>query len=198
MTRGVARAATAQPISFLPPEAAATLHLVRENLRLLADLSARYEAGRLAAPDDAGTAERVFRDPAEVAAYLGPELAPLAQEQLRALLLTTRHTLLGCVLVAQGTVDGAPCRLADAFREAVRAGAAAVLFVHNHPGGDPAPSPEDVRFTAAAARVGALLGVRVVDHVVVGRDRGDGGRLRYASLRALGPVSYTHLTLPTN
>jgi hypothetical protein len=181
-----------QPISFLAPEAAATLHLVRENLRLLAALTRRHEVGRLEAPEATApprpAPERwVVRAAADVAAYLGPELADLAQEQLRALLLTTQHTLIECVLVAQGSVDGAPCRLADAFREAVRAGAAAVLFVHNHPSGDAEPSPDDVRFTADAARAGALLGIRVIDHVVIGR--GPGGPdepVRYASLRELG------------
>jgi hypothetical protein len=188
-------------VSFLAPDAAATLHLVRENLRLLAALSRRHEVGRLE-PSDAPVAadpprpapERwVVRAPADVAAYLGPELADLAQEQLRALLLTTQHTLIECVLVAQGSIDGAPCRLADAFREAVRAGAAAVLFVHNHPSGDAEPSPDDVRFTADAARAGALLGIEVLDHVVIGRgpgapgDHGGAGDpVQYASLRKLG------------
>jgi hypothetical protein len=191
-----------KPISFLAPEAAVTLHLVRENLRLLAALSRRHEVGRLDAPDapqasppPRASPERwVVRAPADVAAYLGPELADLAQEQLRALLLTTQHTLLECVLVAQGTVDGAPCRLADAFRQAVRAGATAVIFAHNHPSGDPAPSPDDVRFTADAARAGALLGIEVLDHVVIGRGPGPGAagaggpgdQVRYASLRELG------------
>jgi hypothetical protein len=190
------------PVSFLAPEAAATLHLVRENLRLLAALCRRHEVGRLDAPDapqasppPRASPERwVVRAPAAVAAYLGPELADLAQEQLRALLLTTQHTLLECVLVAQGTVDGAPCRLADAFRQAVRAGAAAVIFAHNHPSGDPEPSPDDVRFTADAARAGALLGIEVLDHVVIGRGPGPGAagaggpgdQVRYASLRELG------------
>jgi hypothetical protein len=189
-----------RPISFLAPEAAATLHLVRENLRLLADLSRRYEVGRLERPDPpdappdspaAAPTGRAFRSAREVAAYLAPELADLAQEQLRALLLTAKYTLLGCVLVAQGTVDGAPCRLADAFRAAVRVGAAAVIFAHNHPSGDPSPSPDDVRFTADAARAGALLGIEVLDHVVIGGGDGSGdgpgGPVRHASLRELGP-----------
>jgi DNA repair protein RadC len=175
------------PIRFPPPDAA-VLHLVRENLRLLADLTARYEAGRLDAPrhPPAGSpAALAFRSPRQVADYLAPEMAGLPQEQLRALLLTTKHTLLGCVLVAQGTIDGAPCRLADAFREAVRANAAAVLFAHNHPSGDPAPSPQDVSFTADAGRAGALLGIRVLDHVVIGGGPVV-GPIRFASLRELG------------
>lgn len=176
------------PISFLPPEAAATLHLVRENLRLLADLTARYEAGHLDAPrhPPAGSPDALaFGNPRQVALYLGPELAGLAQEQLRALLLTTKNTLLGCVLVAQGTIDGAPCRLADAFREAVRANAAAVIFAHNHPSGDPAPSPVDVTFTADAGKAGALLGIQMLDHVVIGGGPPT-GPVRFASLREMG------------
>jgi hypothetical protein len=178
-----------------PPDAAATLHLVRENLRLLTALSRRYEVSRLdwppapaPVPDAlAGTpAGRAFRSAREVAAYLGPELAYLAQEQLRALLLTSRHTLIACALVAQGTVDATACRVADGLREAVRAGAAAVVFAHNHPSGDPSPSAGDVRFTDDAARAGALLGIDVVDHVVIGRGPGPGDPVLYASLRQLG------------
>jgi hypothetical protein len=60
-----------------------------------------------------------------------------------------------------------------------------VFFVHNHPGGDPTPSAEDVRFTADAARAGALLGIEVVDHVVLARGRVAGRPARAASLRVL-------------
>jgi DNA repair protein RadC len=165
----------ARQISLLPPDAAAVLHLVRENLRLLAELVSRYEIGSLAAPDQAG----IVRSPDDVAAYLGSELADLAQEQLRVVLLDSKNRVLGIQLVYQGGINATVIRLADCFREAVARGAAAVVFVHNHPSGDPTPSPEDVRLTCEAGRVGELLGIELLDHLVIARQG-------HASLRERG------------
>ena len=119
----------ARQISLLPPEAATLLHLVRENLRLVAELVNRYELGQLEAPAD----QRAMRCPADVAAYLGAELSDLAQEQLRVVLLDTKNRILGTQLVYQGGINATAIRLADCFREAVARGAAAVIFAHNHP-----------------------------------------------------------------
>jgi DNA repair protein RadC len=161
----VTRSADARQLSLLPPDAAALLHLVRENLRLLAELVARYEVGRLEAPVD----QRSVRCPADVAAYLGAELADLAQEQLRVVLLDTKNHVLGTQLVYQGGINATAIRLADCFREAVARGAAAVIFAHNHPSGDPTPSPEDIRLTREAGRAAELLGIELLDHVVIAR-----------------------------
>lgn len=165
-------------ISLLPPDVATLLHLVRENLKLLADLSGRYEVSGLAA-----TVDRVsVRNPADVAAYLGAELSGLAQEQLRVVLLDSGNRVIATSLVYQGGLNSTVIRLGDCFREAVARGAAAVVLVHNHPSGDPTPSTEDVRLTADAARAGDLLGVELVDHVVI-------GRLEHVSLREQGLYS---------
>ena len=150
-------------ISLLPPDAASILHLVRENLRLLAELVSRYEVGRL----DVQLETRKVKKPEDVAEYLGAELADLAQEQLRVVLLDTKNQVMGVSLVYQGGLNAAVVRIADCFREAVRAGATAVILVHNHPSGDPSPSPDDVRLTAEVARAGELLGIEVLDHLVV-------------------------------
>ena len=152
-------------LSLLPPEAATLLHLVRENLRLLADLSGRYEISGLTTTTDGPT----IRNPADVAAYLGTELADLAQEQLRVVLLDSGNQVIATSLVYQGGLNSTVIRLSDCFREAVAHGAAAVVLVHNHPSGDPTPSPEDIGLTADAARAGDLLGVDLLDHVVIGR-----------------------------
>src|SRR5947209_11352148 len=105
------------------------IDLVRQNLHLLAELVQRYEAGS----QEITTAGRVVRTPADVAAYLGPEMAHLAQEQLRVVLLDTKNRVLGASLVYQGGLNSIVIRLADCFREAVRRNAAAILLVHNHP-----------------------------------------------------------------
>ena len=155
----------ARQVSLLPPEAATLLHLVRENLRLLGELARRYEVDGFAPAPDGPT----VRKPADLADYLGPELSGLAQEQLRAVLLDTGNRVLATCLVYQGGLNATVVRLADCYREAVARGAAAVILVHNHPSGDPTPSPEDVRLTAEAARAGELLGVELLDHLVIGR-----------------------------
>jgi len=172
----VSRPPRSQPALPLLPDTTDLLDLVRQNLRLLTDLAAHYEVARLGPPADA----RVIARPLDVAEYLAPELADLAQEQLRVVLLDTKHRVVGCELVYQGGINCCNIRLADCFRGAVRAGAAALILVHNHPTGDPTPSPEDVTVTADAARAGTLLGVDVLDHVIVGQQG------RHVSLRERG------------
>ena len=141
------------------------VHLVRENLRLLAELSTRYEVGDVAVT----RREKTLDSPDSVAAYLKVEMANLEQEQLRVVMLDTRNHLLGVNLVYQGGINQAVVSLADVFREPVRAGASAIILAHNHPSGDSTPSPEDVRLTAQAGEVGALLEIEVLDHLVIGR-----------------------------
>jgi DNA repair protein RadC len=139
---------------------------VRENLRLLTELASRYEIDLQGRPAESA----IVRGPADVAAYLGPELASLAQEQLRVVLLDVRNHVLATPLIYQGGLNATVIRLADCFRDAIRHGAAALILVHNHPSGDPTPSPEDVRLTVEAGKAGDLLGIDVLDHIVVGRD----------------------------
>jgi len=74
-------------------------------------------------------------------------------------------------MVYQGNVSTAVARMAELFREAVVANAPAVILVHNHPSGDPDPSPEDVRLTRDAAQAARLLSIDLLDHVIVGRGR---------------------------
>ena len=157
------RRGDAAQVTFLSPDSATLLHLVRENLRLLAELAATSEVALLDATKDG----RPIRSPADIAAYLGPELGDLAQEQLRVVCLDTKNRVLATALVYQGGLNATVIRLADCFREAVRLGAAAIVLVHNHPSGDPTPSPEDIHLTAEAGRVGDLLGIDVLDHIVI-------------------------------
>jgi DNA repair protein RadC len=75
-------------------------------------------------------------------------------------------------------------RIAELFKEAIRQNAAAIALVHNHPSGDPTPSPQDVELTREAVRAGSLLDLEVLDHVVVGR--GSSERDSYVSLKERG------------
>ncbi len=154
---------------------AALVRTLRENGRLLAMLARWSEADRLTPPAHGGT----FHQPADIAAYLGPEMADLPQEQLRVVLLDRRGRLIDTPLVYQGGQSETAIRLADCFREAVRRSAAAIVMVHNHPSGDPSASPDDVQMTHDAGRAGLLLGISVLDQVILARDG-------FVSLRAEG------------
>jgi DNA repair protein RadC len=161
-----------------PPQRRALPGLVRtlrENGRLLAALARRCEIDRLAPSPASAT----FREPADIAAYLGPEMVNLPQEQLRVVLLDRRGRLIDTPLIYQGGQTETAVRLADCFRDAVRANAAAMVLVHNHPSSDSTPSADDVQLTHDAGKAGFLLGITVLDHVILCREG-------TSSLRALG------------
>jgi DNA repair protein RadC len=119
------------------------------------------------------------RSPADVMALVGGEMALLDQEQLRVILVNTRNQVMGVAEVYRGNVSGALVRVSELFREAIRQNAPCVLLVHNHPSGDPSPSPDDVALTKQTIAGGELLQIEVLDHIIIG-DR------RYASLKELG------------
>ncbi len=133
-----------------------------------AQVKAALELGRrllLLAPEQ----RRQIHTPEDVASLLRLEMGHLDQEQIRVLLLDTRHRLIRQVLVYQGNVSGAQVRIGELFREAIRENCPAVLVVHNHPSGDPTPSPEDVAITREIVEAGRLLSIEVLDHLVVAR-----------------------------
>lgn len=103
----------------------------------------------------------------------------LEREELRVALLDARNAVLAVPVVYQGNVSSALVRVGELFRDAVRRHAAGVIVVHNHPSGDPAPSPDDLHLTAEAVAAGRILDVAVLDHLILGhgtwvslRDRG--------------------------
>lgn len=127
-----------------------------------------------------GPEERpVIRSPRDVSNLLGPDMAFLAQESLRVLLLNIRNQVLAMPEVYRGNVSSAVVRTAEVFRAAVREGCPQVIVVHNHPSGDPTPSSDDVRVTEQLVKAGRLLDIDVLDHVVVAQ----GG---YVSLKDRG------------
>lgn len=135
-----------------------------------AEVRAALELGiRLAAarPDE----RPIITTSADVANLLMTEMALLEQESLRTLLLSTRNAVMATHEVVRGSVNAAQVRVAEVLREAVRQNAAAIIVVHNHPSGDPAPSADDVAVTREIVAAGRLLGVDVLDHVVLGHGR---------------------------
>ena len=108
--------------------------------------------------------------PRDVAERLILPLAGLEREELLVLMLNTKNMVLGQTTVYHGNVSSSLVRTGELFTEAVRRGAPRVILAHNHPSGDPTPSPDDLALTATAIAAGRLLDINVLDHIVVGRD----------------------------
>lgn len=135
-----------------------------------AQLKAAQELGRRAAsaPLRVGTP---IESSAMVFEHFGPLLKGLKRERFIALDLDGRHRVVCERTVSEGSLTASLVHPREAFAPAVRASAAAVIFLHNHPSGDDTPSREDKELTARLAACGRLLGIPVLDHVVVGADR---------------------------
>lgn len=116
--------------------------------------------------------ERVkVRTPADVANLLMLEMGLLEQEQLRTVLLDTKNHINRILTLYVGSLNTAVIRVGEIFREPVRANCASIMVVHNHPSGDPTPSPEDITVTKMIVEAGHLLDIDVLDHLIIGRNR---------------------------
>lgn len=141
-------------------------------------LKAALELGRrmlIASPEE----RPQVRSPAEAANLVLLEMAFLEQENLRVILLDIKNYVERITTVYIGNVNTAVVRVAEVFREAVRINAPQIIVVHNHPSGDPTPSPEDVQVTEGIVAAGKLLDIDVLDHLIIGRQR-------YVSLKERG------------
>ncbi len=145
-----------------------------------AQIKAALELGRRLQLSQQGEKPRI-NSPDDAAALLLYEMRALEQEHLRALLLDTRNQVLKIHEVVRGSVNSAQVRIAEIFREAVRVNATAIILAHNHPSGDPAPSPDDIALTRQAQEAGKLLDISVLDHIIIGDNQ-------YVSLKARGLI----------
>jgi DNA repair protein RadC len=109
-----------------------------------------------------------INSPADAAALVQYEMSALEQEHLRVILLDRRNRVLEIVEIYKGSVNSSQLRVGEVFKDAIRINASALVVVHNHPSGDPTPSPDDVAVTRAIVQAGKLLDVEVLDHLVVG------------------------------
>ena len=144
------------------------------------ELRAALELGRrlvAAVPEE----RPVIHSPRDVVNVVHSEMALLEQEELWLLLLNSKNQILAIRRIYKGTLNSSAVRVAELFRAAIRENAASVVITHNHPSGDPTPSPEDVKITGEAVRAGELLDIEVLDHVVVGASRD-----RYVSMKERG------------
>lgn len=143
-----------------------------------AQLVAAFELGRRLLADWP-VARWTIRSPADVADRLILQMGRLEREELRVVILDTKNHVLRVTTVYQGNLSASLVRVGELFRDAVRLNAAGVILVHNHPSGDPTPSPDDLHLTAEALAAGRLLDIALLDHLVIGHDA-------YVSLRDRG------------
>ena len=134
-----------------------------------AQLAAAFELGRrLLADWPAG--RWTVRSAHDLADRLVLQMGRLEREELRVVLLNTKNVVLRVTTVYQGNLSSSLVRVGELFRDAVRLNAAGLILVHNHPSGDPTPSPDDLHLTAEALAAGRLLDIQLLDHVIVGHD----------------------------
>jgi DNA repair protein RadC len=107
------------------------------------------------------------------------EMSALEQEEMWVLLLDTRNRYLSLEKLYRGSLNSSQIRIGELFKVAIRRNAATIIVSHNHPSGDPTPSPDDIAITRAIVQAGKLLDVDVLDHLVIGNGR-------YVSLKERG------------
>jgi DNA repair protein RadC len=135
-----------------------------------AQIQAAIELGRrlMRETPDERTAVNSPGDAADLVRY---EMSALEQEHLRVILLDTRNRVLEIVEIYKGSVNSSQVQVGEIFKPAIRRNAPALIVVHNHPSGDPTPSPDDVVVTRAFVQAGKLLDVDVLDHVIIGQGK---------------------------
>jgi len=143
-----------------------------------AQLKAALELGRrllIASPEE----RPQVKSPADAANLMMIEMSILEQEHMRLILLDSKNYVLGTPTMYVGSLNTSVIRVGELFREAIKQNCAAIIVVHNHPSGDPTPSPEDVAVTELITQAGQLLDIDVLDHLVIGQQR-------YVSLKERG------------
>ena len=143
-----------------------------------ARLKAALELGRrllIASPEE----RPQVKSPADAANLLMLEMSLLEQEHLRTILLDSKNRVLATPTIYVGSLNTSVVRVGELFREAIRLNCAAIIVVHNHPSGDPTPSPEDVKVTGLIVQAGQLVDIEVLDHLILGGQK-------YVSLKERG------------
>jgi len=133
-----------------------------------AQIKAAIELGRrltLESPEE----RPAIHSPADAADLVRYEMMALEQEELRVMLLDTRNRVMGIESIYRGSLNSSQVRVGELFKSAVRRNIAALIVIHNHPSGDPTPSPDDIALTRAVVEAGRLLDIEVLDHLVIGR-----------------------------
>lgn len=142
------------------------------------ELQASLELGRRVSRSRLPEAVVIGR-PQDAADLLMEELRHLREEHFVVLFLNTKNRVIGRQTLSIGSLNASVVHPREVFRAAIRRSSASILCAHNHPSGDPAPSPEDIQLTRRLAEAGQLVGIELLDHIVIGDNR-------FVSLKELG------------
>jgi DNA repair protein RadC len=143
-----------------------------------AQIKAALELGHrlsIESPED----RKAIHSPQDAADLVKYAMSALEQEDLWVMLLDTRNRVLRIDTIYRGSLNSSQVRVGELFKNAIRRAAAAIIVVHNHPSGDPTPSPDDVAVTRAIVQAGKLLDIEVLDHLIIGSGQ-------YVSLKERG------------
>jgi DNA repair protein RadC len=135
----------------------------------IAQLRAAFELGRRLL-DETHEHGPVFSSGGDVYKFYARHYQNLKKEEFRCAMLDAKNRFIKDYRVSEGTLTGSMIHPREAFREAIRESSASVIFVHNHPSGDPGPSREDIAVTERLVNAGELIGIKVLDHVIIGKD----------------------------
>ncbi len=146
----------------------------------VAQLKAAFELGRRLLQSDKEMLSRcAFKNSSDVYEYYRPRLFGLKKERFICAMLDSKNRLFKEMQVSDGTLTSSPVHPREVFRYAIKEAAASVLFIHNHPSGDPNPSREDLAITERLVETGRIVGINVLDHVIISDSR-------YISLKEKG------------
>lgn len=144
----------------------------------IAQIKAAFELGRRLMGESSDS-NPMFSSSHSIYSYFAPRFKNLKKEFFISLLLDAKNRLIRECKISEGTLTNSIIHPREAFKEAIRESAASIIFVHNHPSGDPTPSRDDITVTERLKKAGDIIGISVLDHVIIG----DG---RYVSLKEKG------------
>jgi DNA repair protein RadC len=136
----------------------------------VAQLKSAFELGRRLL-DEQRSNGPVFSSGRDVYLYYHQRLKDLKKEVFRCAMLDAKNRVFRDSRVSEGSLTNSLVHPREAFRDAIKEAAASVIFVHNHPSGDPSPSREDISLTERLSNVGEIVGIKVLDHVIIGDNK---------------------------
>ena len=134
-------------------------------------IKAVMELSKRASASMINNGRMTIKSPVEVSALLMEDMRHLKKEVFKIILLNTKNHIIKVLNVSIGSLNSSIVHPREVFSEAVKAGCCGILLVHNHPSGDPEPSREDIETTQRLINAGSILGIKVLDHVVIGDGR---------------------------